>query len=68
MAEPHSLSPEGVVEAVLEGVNQGQNEFGIKVNIIGIISRTYGPDLGWKELETLLAYKDQIVALDLTVS
>jgi len=42
MAEPHSLSPEGVVEAVLEGVNQGQNEFGIKVNIIGIISRTYG--------------------------
>ncbi len=65
MAEPHSLSPEGVVEAVLEGVNQGQNEFGIKVNIIGIISRTYGPDLGWKELETLLAYKNQIVALDL---
>jgi adenosine deaminase len=65
MAEPHSLSPEGVVEAVLEGVNQGQNEFGIKVNIIGIISRTYGPDLGWKELETLLVYKNQIAALDL---
>ena len=65
MAEPHSLSPEGVVEAVLEGVNQGQSEFGIKVNLIGIISRTYGPDLGWKELETLLAYKNQIVALDL---
>jgi adenosine deaminase len=65
MAEPHSLSPEGVVEAVLEGVTQGQNEFGIQVNIIGIISRTYGPDLGWKELETLLVYKNQIVALDL---
>ena len=65
MAEPHGLSPEGVVEAVLEGVNQGQSEFGIKVNLIGIISRTYGPDLGWKELETLLAYKNQIVALDL---
>ncbi len=65
MAEPHSLSPEGVVEAVLEGVTQGQNEFDIQVNIIGIISRTYGPDLGWKELETLLVYKNQIVALDL---
>lgn len=65
MAEPHSLSPEGVVEAVLEGVTQGQNEFGIQVNIIGIISRTYGPDLGWKELETLLVYKNQIIALDL---
>jgi adenosine deaminase len=65
MAEPHGLSPEGIVEAVLEGVNQGQNEFGILVNIIGIISRTYGPDLGWKELETLLVYKNQIAALDL---
>jgi adenosine deaminase len=65
MAEPHSLSPEGVVEAVLEGVTQGQNEFGILVNIIGIISRTYGPDIGWKELETLLVYKNQIAALDL---
>jgi adenosine deaminase len=35
------------------------------VNAIGIISRTYGPDKGWIELEALLAYKDQIQALDL---
>ncbi|MCJ7718205.1 MAG: adenosine deaminase [Anaerolineales bacterium] len=65
MAEPHSLSPEGVVEAILEGVNQGREKFDIQVNLIGIISRTYGPDLGWKELESLLIYKDQIAALDL---
>ena len=35
------------------------------MNLIGIISRTYGPDQGWKELESLLPYKDQLVALDL---
>ena len=65
MAEPHSLDPQGVVESILEGVHQGRADFDIKVNLIGIISRTYGPDLGWKELEALLAYKDQIIALDL---
>jgi adenosine deaminase len=65
MAEPHALDPEGVVEAVIEGVSQGQKDFKILVNLIGIISRTYGPDLGWKELESLMAFKDQIAALDL---
>ena len=65
MAEPHQLEPEGVVEAVIEGVYQGFSRYEIQVNLIGIISRTYGPDLGWKELESLLAFKDQITALDL---
>jgi adenosine deaminase len=65
MAEPHNLDPRGVVEGILEGVNQGRSKFDIKVNLIGIISRTYGPDLGWKELEALLEYKDDIKALDL---
>ncbi|MCJ7735285.1 MAG: adenosine deaminase, partial [Anaerolineales bacterium] len=65
MAETHQLDPYGVVEAVLEGIDQGQRNFDIRVNIIGIISRTYGPDQGWEELEALLAYKDHIVGLDL---
>ena len=65
MAEPHGLSPEGVVEAVTEGILEGQKKYDIQVNQIGIISRTYGPDLGWKELEALLAIKDHITALDL---
>lgn len=65
MAEPHNLDPQGVVEGILEGVHQGRADFDIQVNLIGIISRTYGPDLGWKELEALLAFKDQFVALDL---
>jgi len=65
MAEPHQLDPAGVVESVLEGIQEGREAFEIKVNIIGIISRTYGPDQGWVELESLLAYRDQIQALDL---
>ena len=65
MAEPHGLGLEGVVEAVLEGVHQGREIFDTQVNLIGIISRTYGPDQGWQELEALLAFRDQITALDL---
>jgi len=65
MAEPHQLEPAGVVEAVLEGLEEGRRKYDIKVNLIGIISRTYGPDKGWIELESLLAYQDHITALDL---
>lgn len=66
MAEPHELDPEGVVEAVIQGVQDGVAETsGIKVNLLGIISRTYGVEIGFKELAALLAFKDQIVGLDL---
>jgi adenosine deaminase len=65
MAEAHQLDLHGVVEAVLEGIDQGRQSYDISVNLIGIISRTYGPDQCWKELEALLQYKDQIRALDL---
>jgi adenosine deaminase len=65
MAEPHQLDPAGVVEAVANGVEEGKREFGINANLIGIISRTYGPETGWKELEALLGYRDQLAGLDL---
>ncbi len=65
MAETHALSPEGVAEAVIDGIGSGRREFGIGVNVIGIISRTYGPEAGWKELEALLRHGDHLVALDL---
>jgi len=65
MAEPYQLDPAGVVEAVLEGLEEGRRKYDIKVNLIGIISRTFGPDKGWIELESLLAYQDHIAALDL---
>jgi len=65
MAKPHHLDPSGVVEAIIEGTDRARRKFDVKVNLIGILSRTYGPDQCWKELESLLPYKDQLVALDL---
>jgi adenosine deaminase len=65
MSEPHGLDPTGVVEAVCEGISAGQYDFGVRVNLIGIISRTYGVQKGWDELNALLTQRDRIVALDL---
>jgi adenosine deaminase len=65
MAEPHKLDPAGVVEAVFAGVSAGQQDFGVKVNLIGILSRTYGPDIAAKELDALLGQRKRITALDL---
>jgi adenosine deaminase len=65
MAEPHGLDPAGIVETVVDGVRQGAADTGVKTNLIGIISRTYGQEAGMKELQALLTKKDKIVALDL---
>ncbi|MBS3751205.1 MAG: adenosine deaminase [Anaerolineales bacterium] len=65
MSQPHDLDPAKVVAAVVEGINQGRKAFDIKVNLIGIISRSFGVDKAWKELESLLSKKEEIVALDL---
>jgi adenosine deaminase len=65
MAETHKLDPAGVVAAVVEGVEAGADECGIQVGLIGIISRTYGPETGWRELEALLTRREHLVALDL---
>jgi adenosine deaminase len=65
MAEAHGLDPAGVVEAVCDGIAAGQRETGLRANLIGIISRTYGADIAWKELAALLGQKDRISGLDL---
>ncbi|MDX9863765.1 MAG: adenosine deaminase [Anaerolineaceae bacterium] len=65
MAEANHLDPAGVVEAVVDGVQAGERDFGVKANLIGILSRTYGVDIAWKELDALLTQKDHLVALDL---
>ena len=66
MAEPHGLDPAGVVAAVVEGIEQGRAAVsGTKVNLIGIISRTYGVEVGFKELDALLTRNDDLVGLDL---
>jgi adenosine deaminase len=65
MGEPHALDTEGIVEAVIEGVKSGVQDFGIQANLIGIISRTYGPEIAWKELDALLAHHHDLIAIDL---
>jgi adenosine deaminase len=65
MAETHQLNPAGVVEAVIDGVRSGSRDTGVKTNLIGILSRTYGADIAKKELGALLTYQHDICALDL---
>jgi adenosine deaminase len=65
MAEANALNPQGVVEAVSEGIRAGEQQFGVQVNQIGILSRHYGPQIAFKELDALLSCRDQITALDL---
>lgn len=65
MAETHSLVPEGVVEAVADGVIAGERDFGVRAQMIGIMSRTYDTDTCHRELDALLAHRDHLVAIDL---
>lgn len=65
MAEPHRLDPAQVVAAVVEGVAEGAAATGVRVQLIGILSRTYGPEIAKKELAALLTQRENIVALDL---
>ena len=65
MAEAHELDPTKVVESVIKGVNQAQSERKIKVKLIGILSRTYGPEIAHQELSALIEHKEFISGLDL---
>ncbi len=65
MSEPHHLDPQGVMEAVIDGVRAGVRHTGTPVKLIGILSRTYGPETAWKELEALLKFRDHLAAIDL---
>jgi adenosine deaminase len=65
MAAPHGLDPAAVVEAVLDGLEAGARDCGVRVGVIGILSRTFGPEAARRELEALLSYRGHIAALDL---
>jgi adenosine deaminase len=65
MAEAQHLDPAGVIEAVIDGVQAGTRDFDVRAGLVGILSRTYGPDTAWQELGSLLRYRDHLVALDL---
>lgn len=65
MSLSHRLDPAELTAAVIDGIRQGERDFGIRVNLIGILSRTYGPEVCEKELAALLKHRDAITALDL---
>lgn len=65
MAQAHHLEPSAVVEAVVDGARRAARDAGIRVNLIGILSRTFGVESCTRELEALLLHRDALVALDL---
>ena len=65
MAMKHHLPVEGVVEAIIDGVQAGCREYDIKINLIGILSRTFGQQACDAELNGLLSHRDKLCALDL---
>ena len=66
MAEPHGLDLMGVTEAVCDALEEAQGELPVRARLIGIISRTYGPDVAWTELEAAIQHRERgVVALDL---
>lgn len=65
IAMSHNLPIEAVVEAIIEGVSLGRKKFNTKINLIGILSRTFGVKHCQSELNALLTYKDDLVAIDL---
>src|SRR5436305_13435653 len=65
MAEPHQLDMAQVIEGVAAGIAEGMATTGVRVKLIGILSRTYGAEIAMKELEALLAYRQHFVGLDL---
>lgn len=65
MAEHHGLDPLGVTEAACDALAAG-DDLPVKAKLIVIISRHYGPERGWSELEAAIRCRDRgIVALDL---
>lgn len=65
MSQTHKLNIADVVAATIQGCTDGERDFGVKVNLIGILSRTFGTEACTQELNGLLVHKDKLVALDL---
>jgi adenosine deaminase len=65
MAETHAMDPAEVMEACADGIRAAERDTGVRANIIGILSRTYGVEICMKELDAILAHRDHIVAVDL---
>jgi len=65
MAAAHNLDPALVTRSVVEGVQDGLRDYGIPVGLIGILSRTYGPEASMRELEAILSCRESMIGIDL---
>ena len=66
MAQRHGLDPIGVAEAVCDGLAEALEALPVQSKLIGIMSRTYGPEPCWQELEAAIRCRDRgVVAVDL---
>lgn len=67
MAETYRLDAGDVARAVCEGVAEGlANHPEVSAKLIGIVSRNYGPEIAWIEVEAAIECRDRgVVALDL---
>jgi adenosine deaminase len=66
MAELHHLDPMQVTKAVCEAWQEMDREYPLRSRLVGILSRTYGPEICMQELQPALAHAGKgIVGLDL---
>lgn len=65
IAMTHQLPIEGVVGAIIDGIKSGTKNWPVKINLIGILSRSFGVQACQQELDALLAFKADLVAIDL---
>jgi len=65
MATAHGMHPVEVMEACADGVRAAERDTGVRANIIGGLSRTYGVETCMTELDAILTHRDHIVAVDL---
>jgi adenosine deaminase len=65
MAKTHQLNTSDVVAAVIDGTRLGMKDFDVNVNLIGILSRTFGVEKCQHELDAILNHRQEITAVDL---
>jgi len=65
MAKSHDMDPAEVMEACADGIRAAERDTGVRANIIGILSRTYGLEACMRELDAILRHRDHIVGVDL---
>ena len=63
MAQAHDMHAAEVMEACADGVRAAERDTGVRANIIGGLSRTYGAEVCMKD--AMLSHRDHLVAVDL---